>query len=170
MAALTVADNLFYNQGITTVTMAQIRDRSGVSLRRLYSMFPSKSDLVSAWLEHRHDRWITTFAEKIDEGLEADLTPVDAVFSALEGWMVDTDFRGCGFINTHGEVSELTEEHVAIIRRHKLGVATYLDSVVSDGRATAVLVDGAIVQAAIFRSVEPIHVACRAAKALVSKG
>ena len=170
VAALGVADELFYNHGITTVTMAQIRDGSGVSLRRLYSLFPSKSDLVTAWLKHRHDRWLAAFAEKIDHGLEAGLTPVDAVFSALEDWMVDTDFRGCGFINTHAEVSELTAEHTAIIRRHKLAVASYLESVVEDGRAVAVLVDGAIVQAAIFRSVEPVHVACRAAKALVSKG
>jgi len=169
IAALAVADELFYNQGIATVTMAQIRDGSGVSLRRLYSLFPSKSDLVSAWLEHRHERWLTAFAEKIEQGREVGLTPVDAVFSALEDWMVDTDFRGCGFINTHGEVSQLTEEHLSLIRRHKVGVASYLDSVVPEGRALAVLLDGAIVQAAIFRSVEPIHVACHAATALVLK-
>jgi len=169
-AALKVADALFYTRGITSVTMSDIRDESRVSMRRLYSLFPSKSDLVSAWLEHRHVRWIAAFAGRIDSGREAGLTPVDAVFSALEIWMIDTDFRGCGFIYTLGEVSELTEEHVAIIRHHKHGVATYLDSIVADGRAIALLVDGAIVQAAIFRSTEPIHVACRAAKALDPKG
>ena len=77
----------------------------------------------------------------------------DAVFSALEAWMTETGFRGCGFINTHAEGSNLTEDHRAIIRSHKEAVAAYLESVTREGRAIAVIVDGAMVQAAIFGTV-----------------
>ena len=54
-AVLRAADDLFYVHGIGGVVMSDIRDASGVSMRRLYSMFPSKSELVAAWLTDRHD-------------------------------------------------------------------------------------------------------------------
>ena len=34
---LAAADQLFYPHGVTAITMADIRDSAGVSLRRLYS-------------------------------------------------------------------------------------------------------------------------------------
>ena len=47
---LDAADRLFYEHGIAGVGMAEVRDASGVSLRRLYSQHASKGDLVAAWL------------------------------------------------------------------------------------------------------------------------
>lgn len=158
------ADDLFYVHGIAGVSMAQIRDRSGVSLRRMYSICPSKSDLISLWLRARHRVWMDGFSAAVSRNIAADSGPTDAVFDALTSWMTETNFRGCGFINTHAESSELSKEHVEIIRAHKRSLATYLSSISVDGDALAVLVDGAIVQASIFGSVEPITHARRAAR------
>ena len=166
--ALRTADHLFYERGVAGVTMAAIRDESGVSLRRLYSLFPSKPDLVAAWLDHRHGEWMAAFEASVAAKMGSGLDPVDAVFSALEAWMTETDFRGCGFINTHAEASELTEEHRDIIRRHKRVLAEYLEKLVPYGSMVALIVDGAIVQAAIFGTAEPIHIAHRAAAALTA--
>ncbi len=83
-------------------------------------------------------------------------------------WLISTDYRGCGFINTHAESSELTDDHRRIVRDHKAALARYLGSILTQGDAVAVVVDGAIVQAAIFRSTEPIDLARRAARALVA--
>lgn len=163
---LEVADELFFTQGVAAVTMAKIRDESGVSLRRLYSMYPSKSSLVAAWLEHRHQRWMAGFQGRVDARLAAGDDPVDASFSALEAWMTETGFRGCGFINTHAEANELTDEHRRIIQMHKKAVATYLSSLTPIGEPLAIFIDGAIVQAAIFESPEPIRVAHRSARTL----
>ena len=167
-AALLAADDLFYRRGVTAVTMGQIRDRSGVSLRRLYSMYPSKSDLVSAWLRSRHDQWMADLSEGIERRMTSGHTALDALFCELEAWMTRTGFRGCGFINTHAELNELTEEHRAIIRGHKAAVASYLETLTAEGRTMAVIVDGAIVQAAIFATADPIHHAHRAAMALIA--
>ena len=52
-AILDAADELFYASGINAVSMVEIRDRAGVSLRRLYDLYPSKSDLVLGWLTKR---------------------------------------------------------------------------------------------------------------------
>ncbi len=162
-ALLTVADDLFYQRGVAAVSMAEIRDRSGVSMRRLYSLYPSKSDLVAQWLEHRHETWTAGFHQRVERRLANYDSAADAIFSALAEWMTETNFRGCGFINTHAEYAELTDAHRSIIRRHKRSLAEYLESLTPHGKALAVLVDGAIVQASIFADTEPIELARRAA-------
>ena len=118
-ATLAAADDLFYQHGIAAVTMAQIRHRSGVSLRRLYLMYPAKSDLVAAWLEHRHHSWMTWFEAEVGLRVERGAVPVDAIFDALAVWLESSNFRGCGFINALAETAELTPDHVALIRAHK---------------------------------------------------
>jgi AcrR family transcriptional regulator len=158
-ASVRAADDLFYRRGIPAVTMAEIRDRSAVSLRRLYSMYPAKSDLVSAWLAHRHEEWLGGYQAGVEQRIAAGDDVVTAIFGALEDWMTKTNFRGCGFINTHAEGSDLTADHQRIIRQHKQGVADYLATLTPAGPALAVLLDGAIVQASIFGSPEPIHLA-----------
>lgn len=163
-ASLHAADELFFERGVAGVAMAEIRDRSGVSLRRLYSMYPSKSDLVASWLHHRHHLWMKRFSDHVDRRLDQGDDPIDAAFSALEAWMTDTNFRGCGFINTFAESSELTDKQHEIIRSHKRALATYLGTLTPAAPEIAVLVDGAIVQAAIFGNAEPIHAARRAAR------
>jgi AcrR family transcriptional regulator len=160
---LAAADELFYRRGIAGVSMAEVRDRSGVSMRRLYALHPSKSDLIARWLEHRHVTWMEGFTHRVDTRLAGGDGAVDAIFGALADWMIETDFRGCGFINTHAESSASTDEHRVIIRAHKRSLAEYLESLVPDGALVAVLVDGAIVQASIFCDADPIGRAHRAA-------
>jgi len=162
------ADRLFYRNGVVGVTVAAIRDESGVSLRRIYEICPSKADLIALWLRHRHSTWTAEFTGEVGRAIAGGTAPIDAVFAALEAWMVETEFRGCGFINTHAETSELTDEHIEIIQEHKRGLAAFLDDVVGHGDAIAVLIDGAIVQASMFSSVEPIGQARATAAALIS--
>src|SRR5687767_827251 len=47
------ADRLFYERGIRTVGMDDIRDASGVSLKRLYRLFPAKEELAEEVLRRR---------------------------------------------------------------------------------------------------------------------
>ena len=166
--ALEAADDLFYARGVGSVTMGEIRDRSGVSLRRLYAMFPSKADLIAGWLRHRHTIWMDGFRADLQRALDQGAAPVDAVFDALASWMRATGWRGCGFINTHAASHELTDEHRRIIQDHKAALADELDRLVPNGRAIAVVVDGAIVQASIFDNDQPIELGRIAAHALVT--
>lgn len=170
LRSLQVADGLFYERGITGVTMAQIRDQSGLSMRRLYSMYPTKADLITAWLQYRHHTWLGGFRARVARHIDGGMAPVDAVFEGLEAWMVETNFRGCGFVNAHAAGQGLTEEHNEIIRTHKAAVADYLGTVLPDGAAVAVLFDGAMVLAAIFRDVQPIRTARRTAADLAIAG
>ena len=160
---LTTADSLFYEHGIGAVRMADIRDQSGVSLRRLYSMFPHKSDLVTAWLEYRHTAWIDMFTGGIDHRVARGEGSADAVFGSLADWLVATHFRGCAFVNALAETAEVTDEHRSVIRRHKQALIDLLRRFTNEPAALAVLIDGAIVQAAVFASTDPVDAARLAA-------
>lgn len=164
-------DDLFYRHGVAGVSVADVRDAAGLSLRRIYSLCPSKTDLIALWLRHRHETWSAMLRADVEANLADGRNPVDAVFDAVRGWMVATEFRGCGFINTHAELQALDPEPAetiaTIIRDHKRATADYLDGVTGHGPAIGVLVDGAIVQASMFREPGPIEQARRAATALV---
>jgi AcrR family transcriptional regulator len=164
---LRAADELFYRNGISAVTMADIRDRSGVAFRRLYSLFPRKADLVTGWLTRRHDTWMAMFEAGIDDRLADGSGTVDAIFGSLEAWLVATEFRGCGFINTLAETGEVTEEHRAVIRAHKQALVDSLRRYTDQPMALAVLIDGAIVQASVFASTASVAAARSAAKQLI---
>jgi AcrR family transcriptional regulator len=170
LVVLAAADELFYRHGIAAVSMAEIRDLSGVSMRRLYGFADSKTDLVSRWLEHRHISWTNGFFDRVTRRQKKGEPLIDATFHALADWMEETDYRGCGFINTHAESSELADEHRVIIRMHKQTLADRLSELDSNGAAIAVLIDGAIVQASIFASAEPIHLARHTANSLTERG
>ena len=43
---LTAAEELYYRKGYAAVGMDELRQFAGVSLRRLYSLFPAKTDIV----------------------------------------------------------------------------------------------------------------------------
>lgn len=154
---LTAADDLFYTNGVAAVTMSDLRDRAGVSMRRLYAVFPTKSDVVTGWLKHRHGTWMRAITTDVQQRTASGADPLDAVFGAIEQWMVSTDFRGCGFVNTHAEASRYTPTHQRIIGDHKAAFAKYLTTIVPTIPALAILIDGAMIHASIFRSVEPIR-------------
>jgi len=175
-AVLDAADSVFYARGVGGTGMAEIRDASGVSLRRLYGLYPSKHDLVAGWLEARHTSWMTWFRAGIEERLDLGASPTDAIFDTLAEWASTPDYRGCAFLNTAAEVGEVDARHLQIIADHKRSLIAYLAERMRDAGvpepesvavALGVLVDGAIVQAAVFGSLDPIHAANGAATRLI---
>jgi len=174
-AVLRSANAIFYARGIAGVGMADIRDDSGVSLRRLYSLYPSKRELVAAWLTDRHTAWMEWFTSSVARRSTAGEEPLLAAFDAIAEWAGSPGYRGCAFVNSAAETAEIDDSHRRIIAAHKEGLLTYLSSLARDGgyaeperlgRMVGVLLDGGMVEAAVLRSREPI-VAARAAAAVL---
>lgn len=173
-AALETAENLFYARGIQAVGMDEIRAASGVSLKRLYGLFPSKSELVRACLEARDTRWRAGLAIYV-EGRPDPRDRVLAVFDWLHAWFSEPDFRGCAFINGFGELGATDPSVAEVARAHKEAFRSYVTGlVVAAGRpeesavAYVLLAEGAIVTAAISGSPEPARQAGRAAAQLLA--
>jgi AcrR family transcriptional regulator len=74
---------------------------AGVAKMTLYNHFPSKEELVLAYLEMREQRWTREWLAAEIERLAA--TPRDravALFDALDDWFHDPEFHSCPFIRT----------------------------------------------------------------------
>jgi len=175
-AVLRSANEVFYARGIAGVGMADIRDGSGVSLRRLYTLYPSKRELVAAWLTARHTTWMEWFGATVERRRAAGEESLLATFGAIAEWAESPGYRGCAFVNSAAEAAEIDETHRRIIAAHKEDLLTYLTSLAAGdgyphperlGRMIGVLLDGAMVEAAIFSSREPIDAARDAAAVLL---
>ncbi|MFI0716333.1 TetR/AcrR family transcriptional regulator [Streptomyces inhibens] len=155
---LDAAEKLFYDRGIQSVGMDELRTTAGVSLKRLYQCFPAKHDLVEAYLRRRDTRWRAALAEYVAERADGPETRPLAVFDWLHTWFAEPDFRGCAFINSFGELGATSDGVGRVAREHKRALLSYLTGLVravpiaEPGELAgqlALLVDGAISSAAI---------------------
>ncbi len=164
---LDAAEELFYERGIHAVGMDDIRASSGVSLKRLYQLFPSKEALVVGYLERRDERWRGRLAAYVasHEG-----QPLLLIFDWLREWFTEPDFRGCAFINSFGEMGTSSEPIMRIVRHHMAELRSYVVGLAGDvtlGEQIFLLIDGAITIAAITGDPSPAHRAKTAAAALI---
>ena len=171
--ALDAAEKLFYGRGIQSVGMDDVRGTSGVSLKRLYQLFPAKEQLVEAYLERRDERWRGRLAAYV-EAHEDPRRRILAVFDWLELWFGEDDFRGCAWINAYGELGATSARVLTQVGAHKRAFRDYLGSLVSAAELPAVLAgqlyllaEGAMVTAGIARSTEPAGQARAAAEVLL---
>jgi AcrR family transcriptional regulator len=168
------ADRLYYTRGYSSVGMDELREEAGVSLRRLYSLFPSKEDIVLAVLNRRRRSW--------EDGVEAveaaATTPLDkllAVYDFLSIWFDEEDFRGCGFINAFGELGGTNPRVAELVREHKRVFQGQLATRVAElggspdlAAQLAILAEGAQTTAAISGSSAPALQARNAAAILIA--
>ncbi|WP_253776691.1 TetR/AcrR family transcriptional regulator [Goodfellowiella coeruleoviolacea] len=171
---LAAAYELFYERGVQAVGMDEIRATSGVSLKRLYKLFPAKERLVESYLRQRDER----LRESMTRYVEAHESPerrLLAVFDWLHEWFSEPDFRGCAFINMFGELGSTSPVVIDATRAHKEAVRQYLTELVAAADQPAwltdqlaLLVEGAITTAAIFGTAEPARQARAAAARLLT--
>src|SRR5215510_15598559 len=86
---LDVADRLFYRQGIRFIGVDTVAAEIGISKRTLYNYFPSKDDLIVAYLSRR-----------LRPVPISDLPPAEQIlgnFDRLERTFSAGVFRGCPF-------------------------------------------------------------------------
>lgn len=109
---LHAADRLFYGQGIQAVGVDAVAAEAGISKRTLYKHYPSKDELVAAYLERR-----TGMA------IKAEGTPLQQVlglFDELATWFASKRFRGCAFVNAVAELcGERQHPAMSIALEHK---------------------------------------------------
>lgn len=147
---LFTAHDLLYHHGIRATGIDRVIAEAGVTKVTFYRHFPSKNDLIRAYLDHRHQHWLAWFKETLERhgGNARGLAPT------LAEWFRSEEFRGCAFINTVGELARDLPEVIDIARRHKQDMSRAISellpaSVDRDEMSTtlAVAIDGAIVRA-----------------------
>lgn len=103
---LETATRIFYAEGVNTVGVDRIVSEGSVTRATFYRHFPSKQDLVLAYLQKAHDQ----IAARISE-LAADNEDPNALLAAIAddiaaGQILQPYFRGCAFINTAAEFKD----------------------------------------------------------------
>lgn len=136
---LAAAEDLYYRKGYAAVGMDELREAAGVSLRRLYTLFPSKNDIVRAVLERKHEEWESALGARVADAGENPRARLLAVYSYLEEWFCTDGFRGCAFINAFGELGGTSPEVAEIVREHKASFQRYMTELVAETGATASL-------------------------------
>lgn len=155
---LQTAHALFYRDGIRATGIDRVIAESGVTKVTFYRHFPSKNDLVCAYLEYRHTRWIGWFTAALQRHGGGHKDPgrrLAALAPALAEWLGRDDFRGCAFINGVSELGGTVPEVVEIAQRHKRDVTQLLAALLPltpeperalDAQALTLVVEGAIVR------------------------
>jgi AcrR family transcriptional regulator len=175
---LDAAETLFYRRGVQAVGIDDVRNAAGVSLKRLYQLFPSKDRLVVEFLERRDARWRGRLADFVAARDRAGVDPADrilAVFDWLGEWFAEPGFRGCAWINSYGELGGVSADVARLARAHKTAFRTYLAALVADAALPSDLTDellllaeGAMVTAGIFNTPDPARHARHAAGRLIA--
>jgi AcrR family transcriptional regulator len=154
---LEAAYELFSRRGIRDVGVDEIIERAGVAKATLYRHFPSKDDLVIAFLERREQHWTLDFVEA--ETRRRGDTPEGqllAIFDTFDEWFRRKDFEACAFINTLLEMraghpaGKACIHHLENIRLfvRRLAEEAGLRDADSFSRSYQILMKGSIVSAA----------------------
>lgn len=112
---LSASYDLFARRGVRGVGVDEVIERSSVAKATFYKHFPSKDDLVLAFLDRREEEWIRGL---IEEGSQArGETPEErllAIFDVLDEWFRSDAFDGISFVTVLVEMG----------RDHPLGQAS----------------------------------------------
>jgi len=166
---LETTDRLFYRQGIRAVGVDTIAAEIGISKRTLYNHFPSKDELIVAYLSRRFRSAKTS-----------DLPPVEQIlgdFDRLERSFASGGFRGCPFVNAVAELGEprhaANKVAVAFKEQRRIWFRELLQRLnVADPEALAtqlmLLVDGAIAAALVRGDPKMARAAREAARVLLA--
>lgn len=153
---LRAAHDLFYRDGIRATGIDRVIAESQVSKVTFYRHFHSKNELVLAFLEYRHQRWMAWFADALRRHGGTEGGGAAMVVPALAEWFRDGAFRGCAFINSVVELGGDVPGVIAVARRHKDEMTQAVELLLlpsagrgNQARAIAQAVDGAIMRAQV---------------------
>jgi AcrR family transcriptional regulator len=173
---LHVAADLFYRQGIRATGVDAIVKAANTTKMSLYKYFPSKDDLVLAFLRKRDGDFRQWFVEQVDSKADTPEGKLLAVFDVIGAWMAIPEFRGCAFINAAAEfplegnpVHRVSAEFYDSFRRYISDLAKAAGCADPESLALqlSLLVEGAIVSEQMKRHSGASEYAKRAAKMLI---
>jgi AcrR family transcriptional regulator len=115
---LRVASRLFYQRGVHVTGLAEVIAAAGCGKQALYRLFPSKDDLVAAYLEQmatEHERAVERVIAAAGDDPSAQLIAMTAEVAALAG---RAGFYGCALRNyLHEHPNQVTKASAVAERR-----------------------------------------------------
>lgn len=173
---LETAGRLFYRDGFRAVGVDTVVAESGVGKMTLYRHFPSKDDLIVAYLEDTNRRFWQWFDSAADHGGGDPRGQLMAVFAALQDLVTTPACLGCPFLNAAVDFPEPGHPGHQAAVAHKQAVLGRLETMAQaadmrDASGLAgqllVLMDGAFMAVRLFGPSNPAGNVSQAAQTLI---
>jgi len=172
---LETAQRLFYQDGFRAVGIDTIVAEAGVAKMSLYRHFPSKDDLIVAYLEDSNRRfweWLDDATREIEDPAER----LVAMFGATERLATSPQCLGCPFQGTAAEFPDRGHPGHQVALDHKRAVRDRFDDLARQAGLREpekladqllLLMDGAWVAARMFGTDNPATGLADAATTLI---
>ena len=169
---LGVAGTLFYREGYRAVGVDRVIAESGVAKATFYKHFPSKDDLIVAWLD-RADMQVAAWAEAATKGKPE---PLVALFEALLAMARLPQCLGCTFQGTAAEFPDAGHPGHIRARQSKTSMIEMLEELAERegladpqgvARALFLFIEGALASIRMFGQEAPVEGVVSAAKTII---
>jgi AcrR family transcriptional regulator len=173
---LHTASTLFYNRGVRAVGVDLVVDEARIAKTSLYRYFPTKDDLIVAFLEMEDRDFWATWDEVAARHAEDALAELEAHMRWIGERLSRSNYRGCPQLNVAAEFAEpdhpargIAREHMRALRRRLTTLAQRLGARSPDELAAqlGILVNGAFVSKDLLAPEEGAAVLLGSARALV---
>jgi len=151
---LETASGLFYREGVNNVGVDRIVSEANVTRATFYRHFPSKGQLVLAYLQAAHDTIVDRMSAAL--AIEDPRERLRAIGDDIVDQIRSPGFRGCAFINVASEFEDPHDPVRQAVAAHrkwfaKVVRATFVDAgnpnATNPARHFVMLRDGAMVDA-----------------------
>ena len=160
---LKVASTLFYAQGIHAVGVDTIVVQAGVAKTTLYDHFPSKDDLVNAYLMIHDQMFWQAWDAALEQHPDSPEQQLRDLFEVLQAGIATPEVLGCAFLSAASEFPDLGQSSHQVALAHKQKVKTQFQALAqAAGVAQAeqlaeqllLLLNGAFATKRVFGSLE----------------
>jgi len=154
------AARLFYQHGYRAVGVDTIAAESGIGKMTLYRHYPSKDDLIVAYIQDSNKVFWNNF-EQITKEAPTPREKLLAFFEALQDYVATPACYGCPFLNVATEYPEADYPGHQVAIEHKLSVRARFNQLAEEAgarqpealaNALFLLMDGAYMAARMFGS------------------
>jgi AcrR family transcriptional regulator len=172
---LETAQRLFYRDGFRAVGVDTIIAEAGVAKMSLYRHFPSKDDLIVAYLEESNRKY-SEWLDRAVAHLEDPLDKLMGIFQAIEKLATSPECLGCTFQGTAAEFPDRDNPGHQVALAHKKGVRNRFAQLAREAGLRQpgdladqmlLLMDGAWVAARMYGPANPAAGLTEAARALI---
>ncbi|MCW3466027.1 TetR/AcrR family transcriptional regulator [Chitinophaga nivalis] len=115
---LHVATDLFYHQGFNQTGINQIIAEADIAIGSLYNHFPSKNDLLLAYLQRQEDELFEGF----EQAIKGVTHPRDKVLKFIDyriAQQQSSGFCGCPFTKIISEIGDRDPKVQQLVQSHK---------------------------------------------------